>query len=328
MRRREGHYRVSGRGGHGLPMGICRAAACHSGDRVMSSRSPGESAIVVDAFRQGLAQMGFVEGRNVAIAFRWAEGNYERLPALAAELVKLNVTVIFAAGSTPSARAAKEATQSIPIVFSAAPDPVTFGLVASFNRPGGNVTGMATLTAELGAKSVEVLKEMIPGAKIVAYLVNPLAASADAEAGGALEAARHLGVRVHVLRASTEREVDEAFAALKALGVHGLVVQGEPFFDSRRERIVALTEQYRVPAKFAWREYVVSGGLMSYGTSLTDSYRRARIYVGRILKGEKAGDLPVIQPEKFELVLNLKTATALGIEVPPRLIERADEVID
>jgi putative ABC transport system substrate-binding protein len=294
----------------------------------MSSRSPGESAIVVDAFRQGLAQMGFVEGRNVAIAFRWAEGNYERLPALAAELVKLNVTVIFAAGSTPSARAAKEATQSIPIVFSAAPDPVTFGLVASFNRPGGNVTGMATLTAELGAKSVEVLKEMIPGAKIVAYLVNPLAASADAEAGGALEAARHLGVRVHVLRASTEREVDEAFAALKALGVHGLVVQGEPFFDSRRERIVALTEQYRVPAKFAWREYVVSGGLMSYGTSLTDSYRRARIYVGRILKGEKAGDLPVIQPEKFELVLNLKTATALGIEVPPRLIERADEVID
>jgi putative ABC transport system substrate-binding protein len=294
----------------------------------MSSRSPGESAIVVDAFRQGLAQMGFVEGRNVGIAFRWAEGHYERLPALAAELVGLNVAVIFAAGSTPSARAAKDATKAIPIVFSASPDPVAFGLVASFNRPGGNVTGMATLTAELGAKSVEVLKEMVPAAKIVAYLVNPLAASADTEAGGALEAARHLGVRVHVLRASTGREIEEAFAALKALGADGLVVQGEPSFDSRRERIVALAEQYRIPAKFAWREYVVSGGLMSYGTSLTESYRRAGIYVGRILKGEKPGDLPVMQPEKFELVLNLKTAKALGIEVPPRLIERADEVIE
>jgi putative ABC transport system substrate-binding protein len=294
----------------------------------LSSRSPGESAIVVDAFREGLARMGFVEGRNVGIAFRWAEGHYERLPALAAELVGLNVAVIFAAGSTPSARAAKEATQSIPVVFSAAPDPVAFGLVASFNRPGGNVTGMATLTAELGAKSVEILKEMVPAAKTVAYLVNPLAASADTEAGGALEAAQHLGVRVHVLRASTEREIEEAFAALKALGADGLVVQGEPSFDSRRERIVALAEQYRIPAKFAWREYVVSGGLMSYGTSLTESYRRAGIYVGRILKGEKPADLPVMQPDKFELVLNLKTAKELGLAVPPRLIERADEVIE
>ena len=294
----------------------------------LSSRLPAKSAIVVDAFRDGLAQVGFVEGRNVGIAFRWAEGNYERLPALAAELVKLNVTVILAAGSTPSARAAKDATRSIPIVFSAAPDPVAFGLVASFNRPSGNVTGMATLTAELGAKSVEVLKEMVPGIALVAYLLNPLAASADTEAAGALEAARHLGVRVHLLRASTEREIDDAFAALKALGAHGLVVQGDPFFDSRRERIVALTEEYRVPAKFAWREYVVSGGLMSYGTSLPDSYRRAGVYVGRILKGEKPADLPVMQPDKFELVLNLKAAKALGIEVPPRLMERANELIE
>ncbi|HEX8164883.1 MAG TPA: ABC transporter substrate-binding protein [Beijerinckiaceae bacterium] len=327
MRRREILVGLAGAAALGRPfVSLAQQPAPVIG--FLSSRSPGESAIVVDAFRQGLAQMGFVEGRNVGIAFRWAEGNYERLPALAAELVRLNVTVIFAAGSTPSARAAKDATQSIPIVFSAAPDPVAFGLVASFNRPGGNVTGMATLTAELGAKSVEILKEMVPGAKVVAYLVNPLAASAETETGGALEAARHLGIQVHVLRASTEREIEEAFALLKALGADGLVVQGEPSFDSRRERIAALAEQHRVPAKFAWREYVVSGGLMSYGTSLTESYRRGGLYVGRILKGEKPGDLPVMQPEKFELVLNLKTAKTLGIEVPPRLIERADDVIE
>jgi putative tryptophan/tyrosine transport system substrate-binding protein len=294
----------------------------------MSSRSPGESASVVTAFRQGLAEAGFVEGRNVVIAFRWAEGRYAELPQLAAELVGLKVAVLFAAGGTPAARAAKEATSAIPVVFSAAPDPVGFGLVASLHRPGANITGMATLTSELGAKSVEVLKDLLPKASVIAYLLNPSNPSSEAEVEGGRTAARALGVELRVLPARTERELDESFSALKDQRVDALVVSPDPFFDSRRDRLVTLAAQLAIPAKYGWREYVVAGGLMSYGTNLPDSYRRAGVYVGRILKGEKPAELPVMQPDKFELVLNAKTAKALGVQIPPHLFERADEVIE
>jgi putative ABC transport system substrate-binding protein len=294
----------------------------------MSSRSPSESASVVTALRQGLDEAGFAEGRNVAIAFRWAEGRYHELPKLAAELVELRVAVLFAAGGTPAARAAKEATSAIPVVFSAAPDPVGFGFVASLHRPGGNITGMATLTSELGAKSVEVVKDLLPKASVIGYLLNPSNPSAEAEAEGGRAAARVLGVELRFLPARTERELDVIFSALTGQRVDALVVSPDPFFDSRRDRLVALAEQLAIPAKYGWREYVVAGGLMSYGTNLPDSYRRAGVYVGRILRGEKPAELPVMQPDKFELVLNAKTAKALGIEISPRLFERADEVIE
>jgi ABC-type uncharacterized transport system substrate-binding protein len=228
----------------------------------------------------------------------------------------------------PSALAAKAATATIPVVFSGAPDPVGFGIVASLSRPSGNVTGMATLTTELAAKSVEVLKDMVPRAAAMAYLVNPSNPSGEAEAALAREAARALGLELHLLQASTERDLENAFDDLRKLRVDGLIVPAEPFFDSQRDRLVALAAKHAIPTSYRWREYVQAGGLMSYGTDLPDNYRRAGVYVGRILKGEKPADLPVMQPDKFELVLNLKTAKALGLAVPPRLIERADEVIE
>jgi putative tryptophan/tyrosine transport system substrate-binding protein len=294
----------------------------------LSSRSPGDSTAVVAAFYQGLREAGFVEGQNVVIAFRWAEGHYDRLPALATDLVGLQVTALFAAGGPPSALAAQAATSTIPVVFSAVNDPVYLGLVASLNRPGGNVTGMSTFVADLGAKSVELLKELVPTAAVIAYLVNPSSPAAEIYAKEALTAARTLGIEVEVLNASTERDLGEAYASLAKLGAGGLVVPGEPFFDSHRETIVALSARYALPAIYGFREFVLAGGLMSYGTNLPDSYRRAGIYVGRILKGEKPADLPVQQPTKFELVINLKTAKALGLEIPPKVLALADEVIE
>ena len=294
----------------------------------LSSRSPGESAGVIAAFRRGLDETGFIEGRNLAIAFRWAEGRYDRLPALAAELIELRVAALLAAGGPPAALAAKAATATIPIIFSAANDPIALGLVASLNRPGGNVTGMAMFTSGLGAKNVGLLRELMPAAAAIAYLVNSSNPSAEIYAQEAVAAARALGVAVPVLNASTDHELDEAFASLARLGAGGLVVPGEPFFDSQRDRIVALAGRYAVAAIYNFREYVMAGGLMSYGTSLPDLYRRAGIYVGRVLKGEKPSDLPVMQPTKFELVLNLRTAKALGLEVPAKLLALADEVIE
>jgi putative ABC transport system substrate-binding protein len=294
----------------------------------LSSRSPGESAGVIAAFRRGLDETGFIEGRNLAIAFRWAEGRYDRLPALAAELIELRVAALLAAGGPPAALAAKAATATIPIIFSAANDPIALGLVASLNRPGGNVTGMAMFTSGLGAKNVGLLRELMPAAAAIAYLVNSSNPSAEIYAQEAVAAARALGVAVPVLNASTDHELDEAFASLARLGAGGLVVPGEPFFGSQRDRIVALAGRYAVAAIYNFREYVMAGGLMSYGTSLPDSYRRAGIYVGRVLKGEKPSDLPVMQPTKFELVLNLRTAKALGLEVPAKLLALADEVIE
>jgi ABC-type uncharacterized transport system substrate-binding protein len=294
----------------------------------LSSRSPGESAGVVAAFRRGLSETGFVEGQNFVIAFRWAEGRYDRLPALAVDLADMRVTVLFAAGGPPSALAAKAATSTIPIVFSAANDPVRLGLVASLNRPSGNVTGMSTFTSALAAKRVELLKELVPAAVVMAYVLNPSNPSADLESKEALPAASALGIELHVLNASTEQELNAAFAKLANLRAGGVVVAPEPFFDSQRDRLVALSAQHAVPAIYGFRDYVVAGGLMSYGTSITDSYRQAGNYVGRILKGEKPSDLPVMQPTKFELVINLKTAKALGLEVAQTLLATADEVIE
>ena len=294
----------------------------------VSSRAPAESAGVVEAFRRGLSETGFAEGQNLAVAFRWAEGHYDRLPALVAELINLRVAVLFAAGGPPSALAAKKATNTIPIVFSAVSDPVQLGLVPSLNRPGGNVTGMSLLNAELVAKSAQLLKETVPAAAVIALLVNPSGPSAEIYVTQAPTTARALGIQIPVLKASTEHDLDEAFAALRKLDAAGLVVPAEPFFDSQRERIVALAARYAVPMIAGLREYVAAGGLMSYGPSLTDSYRRAGIYVGRVLKGEKPADLPVMQPTKFDLVLSLKTAKALGLTVPDRLLALADEVIE
>jgi putative ABC transport system substrate-binding protein len=293
----------------------------------LSSRSPAESADVVAAFAQGLREGGFVEGRNVAIAFRWAEGRYERLPALAAELVGLPVSVVLAAGGPPAALAAKAATATIPIVFSGASDPVRLGLVANLNRPGGNVTGMSTFASTLGAKRLGLLRELVPRTTAIAYLVNPSNPNSEMEEKETQSAADALGIKLHVLKATTEEGIDAAFADAVKLRAGAMAVAGEAFFDSRRDRVVALAARHAVPAIYAWREYVVAGGLMSYGSSLADSYRRAGVYVGRILKGEIPADLPVLQPDRYELAINLKTAKALRLVVPQSLLVRADEVI-
>jgi putative tryptophan/tyrosine transport system substrate-binding protein len=294
----------------------------------LSSRSPGESAAVVAAFRRGLGEAGFVEGRDLIIAFRWAEGHYDQLPALAADLVGLKVALLFAAAGPPSAVAAKAATSTIPIVFSGSNDPVGLGLVVSLNRPGGNVTGMSTFTSVLAAKRLELLKELVPAAAVMAYLINPSNPSAEFERKESAPAASALGIQLHVLNASTQQELDTAFATLPKLGAGGLVVAPEPFFDSQRDRIVFLSAQHSVPAIYGFRDYVVAGGLISYGTSITESYRQAGIYAARILKGEKPAGLPVMQPTTFELVLNLKVAKALGLIVPDKLLVAADEVIE
>jgi putative ABC transport system substrate-binding protein len=295
----------------------------------LSSRSPAESADSVTAFRQGLREAGFIEGQNLLIAVRWAEGRYERLRELAADLVGLRVAILFAAGGSPSALAAKAATSTIPIVFSASNDPVSLGLVSSLSRPGGNITGMSAFNWELGPKRLELLKELVPSATTIAYLANPTNPIAEAELKAAVGMANALSIDLHVLKASTDHELDVAFTEFGKLRAGGLVVAGEPFFDSQRDRLVALSARHRIAACYAWREYVEAGGLMSYGTSLIGSYRQAGIYAGRILKGEMPADLPVEQPTKFQLVINLKTAQALGLEIPlcrPRWIRCSRQV--
>ncbi|MFY9819592.1 MAG: ABC transporter substrate-binding protein, partial [Pseudolabrys sp.] len=283
----------------------------------------------VAAFRQGLRETGFIEGQNLGIAFRWAEGRYDKLPALASELVNLPVALLFAAGGPPSAFAAKGATSTIPVVFSAASDPVEIGLVPSLNQPGGNVTGMALFSASLGTKRLELMKELMPNAGVIGYLLNPAdQMKSEIETKSVVAAAGALGIDVRILNAKSESELETVFAGLQGMRIRALVVSGEPFFDSQRERIVGLAARYAVTAIYAWREYVLAGGLMSYGTDLPESYRQAAIYAGRILKGEKPANLPVVQPTKFYLAVNAKTAKSLGIEVPPRLLGLADEVIE
>jgi putative ABC transport system substrate-binding protein len=293
----------------------------------LSGRSPGESAGLVESFRTGLRQIGFVEGQDVLIAFRWAEGRYDRLPELAAELVGLHVGVLFAAGGSPSALAAKAATSTTSVVFVGS-DPVNIGLVASFNHPGANVTGISNMANDLPSKSTALLKQLAPAVDVIAYLINPSNLVAEANAKQAELAASSLGIQLQVIHARTLDDLDETFATLKKQRIGALVVMADAFFDSQRERVVALSVKHGVVGCYPWREYVLAGGIMSYGTSLSDSYRQAGIYAGRILRGERPSDLPVMQPTKIELALNLKTAKAMGITIPPTLLAIADEVIE
>jgi putative ABC transport system substrate-binding protein len=294
----------------------------------LNSRSAGEAAGVVAEFHQGLREAGFVEGQNVAIEDRWAEGHYDRLPGLAADLVRRRVAVISAGGGSVAALAAKLATATVPIVFISDGDPVKNGLVASLNRPGGNVTGIYQLSSGLEAKRLGLLHELVPNATTVAALVNPNYPDAESQVTEVQEAARTLGLQVHVLQVSSESDFDTAFPILVQQRAGALLVATDPFFFSRRDQLVALAARHAVPAIYQFREFAVSGGLMSYGTRLTDSYHQIGVYTGQILKGAKPADLPVVQSARFDFVLNLKTAKALGLTIPPSMLARADEVIE
>jgi putative tryptophan/tyrosine transport system substrate-binding protein len=294
----------------------------------LHSSSPGGYASRVAAFRQGVNEAGYIEGRNVTIEYRWAEGHNDRLPELAADLVRRKVTVI-AATTTPAALAAKAATATIPIVFVTAGDPVKLGLVASLNRPGGNLTGVTTLSVEVAPKRLEALHEMIPTATTFALLINSSSpALAESTARDVRASARTLGVQLHVVSATTDNEIDDAFASLAKLRAGGLVIGSDTFFTSRSERLASLALRYALPAVYEWREFAVAGGLISYGTDSRDAYRLAGIYTARVLKGEKPADLPVQQATKVELYINLKTAKTLGIIIPLLLSGRADELIE
>jgi putative ABC transport system substrate-binding protein len=294
----------------------------------LNAASPQSYARQLSAFLKGLAETGYVDGRNVVIEYLWAEGRLDRLPAMAADLVHSRVAVI-AATSTPAALAAKAATTTIPIVFETGSDPVKLGLVASLNRPGGNVTGVAQTNVEITPKRLELLHELIPAANVIGLLVNPInPAQAEPETREVLAAAHTLGLEIHVLNASSERDFDAVFAKLNQLRAGGLMIGGDAFFTSRIEQLAALALRHAVPIIYQWREFAVAGGLLSYGSDITETYRMTGNYTGRILKGDKPADLPVQQATKVELFINLKTAKTLGITVPLPLLGRADEVIE
>jgi len=294
----------------------------------LSSRSPAEAGFDLAAFRQGLGQAGYFEGKNVTIEYRWAEGRYDRLPALAAELVANQVAVIAAVGGEPSGLAAKAATATIPIVCTLGGDAVAAGLVASLNRPGSNITGVTIIGQEMGPKRVELARQLVPNGNALAALVNSKYPLALAEARDMQTAARSLGLEIAVLEASSESEIDAAFAGAARNKVDAMLINTDPFLLGQREQIVRRAARQKVPAVYFLRDFVDAGGLMSYGPKVANSYRQAGIYVGRILKGEKAGELPIVQPTKFDLVINLRTAGTLGLEIPTMLLVRADEVIE
>jgi putative ABC transport system substrate-binding protein len=294
----------------------------------LSARSPGEAASAVDAFREGLGKIGYIEGLNVTIEYRWAEGDYARLPALAAELVGRQVNVIAATGGEPSGLAAKAATETIPIVFTVGGDPVELGLVVSLNKPGGNVTGVTLIVGDIATKRLGLLRQLVPHATMIAMLVNPNYPAASAEVRDVQAAARTIGLQIDVLTASTSGEIDVAFASFVGKRPDALFVGGDPFMLGQRDQIVSLVAHHVVPATYAQREFVAAGGLMSYGTSVPDGYRQAGVYTGRILRGVKPAELPVLQPTNLELAINLNTARTLGLNVPPTLLAIADEVIE
>ena len=292
----------------------------------LQSGLPDATARTRAAFLGGLREAGYVEGQNIDIVYRYADGQYERLPALAADLIRNNVAAIFA-GGPPAAQAAKAATTTIPIVFTSG-DPVKSGLVASLNRPGGNVTGVAFFVLALVAKRLELLRELVPSATTIGILVNPNFPGTVAEVADGQAAARAGGLELQIMHANNDDELEAAFADMERRRIGALVVSGDIFFDGRRDKLVALAVRHAIPAIYPWRDYVLAGGLMSYGTSITDGYRQAGNYVARILKGAHPSDLPIMQPAKFELVINLQAATALGLSVPLTLQAAADEVIE
>jgi len=292
----------------------------------LHSASPTAFATFVESFRKGLAETGYVEHRTVGIDYRWAEGQYDRLPSLAADLVRRKVAVIVSAGGMPAARAAKAATSTIPIVFSAGEDPVAAGLVKSLNRPGGNATGVYLFIGDLDPKKMGLLIDLVPQVKLIAGLLNPL--TGRERAAAMHNAARALDRNLVIVTASTQSEIEAAFATVAQQKVGAVVVGGDPFLNSRRDQIVALAARYAIPAIYEGRAFAEAGGLMSYGASLADGYRQVGVYAGRVLKGERPADLPVVQAGKFEFVINAKTAKTLGLEVPLKLHQLADEVIE
>jgi len=292
----------------------------------LRSTSAADSTQFVTAFRQGLKEAGFVEGQNVAIAYRWAENQLDRLAALAVDLVRLPVAVIVV--NAPAAIAAKGATTTVPIVFMTGSDPVKDGLVASLNRPGGNVTGVSFLAGSLGAKRLELLRQLVPRATTIGVLVNLTSRETEAERKDLQAAAQAIGQQLIILDVGSDRDIETAFATSVQGRAGALLVGSGPFLTSRREQLVALAARYALPMSYNAREFVAAGGLMSYGTSITDAYRQVGVYTGRILKGEKPADLPVMQSTKFEFLINLKTAKSLGLEIPPTLLALADEVIE
>ena len=294
----------------------------------LSSGSPNAFAHLVAAFRQGLGETGYIEHRNVGIEYRWAEGQFDRLPALAADLVRFQVAVIAATGGPVPGRAAKAATATIPIVFISGTDPVQEGLVASLNRPGGNATGVNVLLTAMEGKRLGLLRELVPNAALIAVLLNPGLPSFDGQLNDVQAAARSVGQRLHIMRAGNDGEIDAAFAMASQVQAGALLVGSDPFMFSRRERIVGLAARHAIPAIYELSEYAAAGGLMSYGISLAAVYRKVGNYTGQILKGAKPADLPVEQPTKFGLVINLQTAKTLGLTVPPQLLASADEVIE
>jgi len=293
----------------------------------MSSRSLEDSTHLLAAFRQGLGETGFTEGQNVAIEFRWAQGQYQRLPEFAADLVNRRVAVFTAVGGETSALAAKQATSTIPIVFSSA-DPVKSGLVESYNRPGGNATGYALITTEMEPKRFGLLHELVPGVPLIGALLNPSVPEAARQSSELEQAARAVGRRLFIAKASDDDGLHAAFSLLLQQGIGALLVAADAYFDTRRDRIIAFAAQNRLPAVYHFREYAVAGGLVSYAPSITEAYRQVGVYTGRVLKGEKPADLPIVHPTKFDFVINMKTAKVLGLEIPPTMLARADEVIE
>jgi putative ABC transport system substrate-binding protein len=294
----------------------------------LSSRSRIDSADAVASFHAGLNETGFSEGRNATFEYRWADGSYDRLPALAAELAQRPISLIVAVGGIVSTRAAKAATSTIPIIFVSGGDPVENGLVASLSRPGANLTGVSLLTSILGAKRLELLIQVVPAATVIALLIDPNTPDAERETNDVLAGARVLGRDIRIFKVTAEHEFEPAFVDMAAQRAGALMVGADPFLNSRREQLVALAAQYRLPAIYHFREFALAGGLISYGSSVTSGYRLAGVYAGRVLKGEKPADLPVVQPTTFEMVINLRTAKALALDIPGTMLVRADEVIE